>query len=140
MKNFFFIIFTGLVLFNLNHSDVNAMNSYFDDGKKLFENKKYKDSKLYFEKDIVFNPKNEKSYLYLAKVFKEEKNDDLQENNLNTVLLLNPKNEEAIYLLALLNIKNSNFSKVKELIKVLDKVCKKMCSSKLELQLKLDSL
>ena len=43
MKNFFFIIFTGLVLFNLNHSDVNAMNSYFDDGKKLFENKKYKD-------------------------------------------------------------------------------------------------
>ena len=140
MKNFFFIIFTGLVLFNLNHSDVNAMNSYFDDGKKLFENKKYKDSKLYFEKDIVFNPKNEKSYLYLAKVFKEEKNDDLQENNLNTVLLLNPKNEEAIYLLALLNIKNSNFSKVRELIKVLDKVCKKMCSSKLELQLKLDSL
>ena len=140
MTKNFLIIFTALVLFILNHSVGNAKNSYFNDGKKLFENKKYKDSKLYFEKDIVFNPKNDKSYLYLAKVFKEEKNDDLQENNLNTVLLLNPKNEEAIYLLALLNIKNSNFSKAKKLIKVFDTVCKKMCSSKSELQLKLDSL
>ena len=58
----------------------------------------------------------------------------LEENNLNTTLLINPKNEEAIYLLALLNIKNSNFSKAKELIATLNSVCKKMCSSKLELQ------
>ena len=43
------------------------------DGKKLFDNKKYKDSKFYFEKDIVFNPKSEKSYLYLAKIFKERR-------------------------------------------------------------------
>ena len=37
-------------------------------------------------------------------------------NNLNTVLLLNPKQEEAIYLLTLLSIKKSNFLKAKELI------------------------
>ena len=53
--------------------------------------------------------------------------------------MLNPKNEEAIYLLTLLTIKNSNFSKAKELINTLKNVCKKMCSSKLELQTKLDS-
>ena len=35
-------------------------------------------------------------YLYLAKIFKEEEKDELEENNLNTVLLLNPKNEEEI--------------------------------------------
>ena len=116
-----------------------AKNSYFENGKKLFENKKYQDSKFYFEKDIVFNPKNENSYLYLAKVFKEEKKDNLVENNLNTVLLLNPRNEEAIYLLALLSIKKSNYSKVKELISTLTSVCKKMCSSKLELQKMLDT-
>ena len=63
----------------------------------------------------------------------------LEESNLNTVLLLNPKNEEAIYLLTLLNIKNSNFSTAKELIVKLNLVCEKMCSSKLELQKKLDS-
>jgi len=139
MKKNILIILVSLILFNLSHVTLSAKNLYFDDGKKLFDKKNYKDSKFYFEKDIVFNPKNENSYLYLAKIFKEEQNDSLEENNLNTVLLLNPKNEEAIYLLTLLNIKNSNFSKAKELISTLSSVCKKMCLSKLELQSKLDS-
>ena len=139
MKKKIFIIFTSLVLFILNHSVVSAKNTYFEDGKKLFEKKKYKDSKIYFEKDLVYNPKSEKSYLYLAKIFKKEENDNLEENNLNTVLLLNPKNEEAIYLLTLLSIKNSNFSKAQELINTLNSVCKKLCGSKSELKLKLKS-
>ena len=139
MKKKVFGIIMSLVLFSFNNTIVSAKNSYFDEGKKLFDNKNYKDSKFYFEKDIVFNPKSENSYLYLAKIFNEQKNDTLEENNLNTVLLINPKNEEAIYLLTLLNIKNSNFSKAKELISTLNSVCKKMCSSKLELQSKLDS-
>ena len=139
MKFFFTIISTSLILFISNYTVVNANNYFFDEGKKLFANKNFKDSKFYFEKDIVFNPKNENSYLYLAKVFIEEKNDDLQKNNLDTVLLLNPQNEEAIYLLTLLNIKNSNFSKAKELISTLNLVCIKMCSSQLELQSKLNS-
>jgi len=139
MKKKSLTILVTLFLLNLDHVVVSAKNLYFDDGKKLFDNKNYKESKFYFEKDIVFNPKSENSYLYLAKIFKEEENDSLEENNLNTVLLLNPKNEEAIYLLTLLNIKNSNFSKAKELISVLNSVCKKLCSSKLELQSKLDS-
>jgi len=139
MKNFFLIIFFSLFLFIPSHAFTSMKNSYFEEGKKLFDGKNLKDSKIYFEKDIVFNPKSENSYLYLAKIFKEEERDDLEENNLNTVLLLNPKNEEAVYLLALLNIKNSNFSKAKELINILNSVCKKMCSSKLELQSKLNS-
>jgi tetratricopeptide (TPR) repeat protein len=139
MKKQILILFISLVLSSFNQTIVSAKNLYFDEGKKLFDKKNYKDSKFYFEKNIVFNPKNENSYLYLAKIFKAEVNDSLEENNLNTVLLLNPKNEEAIYLLTLLNIKNSNFSKAKELISTLNSVCKKMCSSKLELQSKLDS-
>jgi len=139
MKKKIFIIFTSLVLFILNHSVVSAKNTYFEDGKKLFEKKKYKDSKIYFEKDLVYNPKSEKSYLYLAKIFKKEENDNLEENNLNTVLLLNPKNEEAIYLLTLLSIKNSNFSKAQELINTLNSVCNKLCGSKSELKSKLKS-
>jgi len=137
MKFFFLIIL--MFAFTISQSIGSAKKSFFIDGKKLFENKKYKDSKFYFEKDIVFNPKSESSYLYLAKIFKKEENDSLEEGNLNTVLLLNPRNEEAIYLLTLLNIKNSNFSKAKVLIDTLNSVCKKMCSSKLELQSKLDS-
>tara|TARA_B100000780_G_C20927665_1_gene369734 strand:- start:130 stop:564 length:435 start_codon:yes stop_codon:yes gene_type:complete len=139
MKKKFLIIFTSLILFSFNQIAANAKNSYFDDGKKLFEKKKYKESKLYFEKDIVFNPKSENSYLYLAKIFKMEEKSILEENNLKTVLLINPKNEEAIFLLALLSINNSNFSKAEELITTLNLICKKMCSSKIELQSKLDN-
>ena len=139
MKKITLIFIASFVLFGLNLTSASAKNSYFNDGKKLFFNKNYKDSKFYFEKDIVFNPKSEYSYLYLAKIFKKSEKKILEENNLNTVLLINPKNEEAIYLLTLLSIKNSNFSKAKELISKLSSVCKKMCSSKIELQSKLNS-
>ena len=131
--------FISLFLSIFTSEFLHAENSYFERGKKLFNNKKFTDSRFYFEKDIVSNPKSENSYLYLAKIFKNQKKESLEENNLNTVLLLNPTNEEAIYLLALLNIKKSNFSKGKELISILGSVCKKMCTSKIELQEKLDS-
>ena len=139
MKKITLIIIASFVLSGLNLTSASAKNSYFNDGKKLFDSKKYKDSKFYFEKDIVFNPKSEYSYLYLAKIFKKEEKKILEENNLNTVLLINPKNEEAIYLLTLLNIKNSDFSKAKELINTLNSICIKMCSSQKELQSKLDN-
>ena len=134
MKIYILTIILSIFLFETSY----AKNSYFEEGKKLFNNKRYVDSKIYFEKDIVFNPKSEKSYLYLAKIFKVEESDKLLENNLNTVLLLNPKNEEAIYLLTLLNIKQSNFSKTKELIETMNLICKKKCSLAKELQEKLD--
>jgi len=139
MKKNKIITFISFLLFVFTYELAHAKKSYFEEGKKLFDNKKYKNSKFYFEKDIVFNPKSENSYLYLAKVFKEEKNDSLQENNLNTVLLLNPKNEEAVFLLALLNIKQSNFSNAKKLISTMTSICKKICFKEVELQQKLNS-
>jgi|TARA_B110000259_G_C13725870_1_gene286423 hypothetical protein len=139
MKKQIIIILTSLFLSLFIFELTNAKNLNFEKGKKLFDNKRFIDSKFYFEKDIVFNPKSENSYLYLAKIFKQEEKDKLEENNLNTVLLLNPKNEEAIYLLTLLSIKKSNFSKAKKLISTLASVCKEFCSSQKELMKKLDS-
>ena len=134
IKNFFIFLF----FFNFSNL-LFAGNDYFYEGKKLFDLEKYKDSKIKFEKDIVFNPKNENSYLYLAKIFNKEKNIDLEENNLNTVILLNPKNEEAIYLLTVLNIKKSNFTKAKNLIDIFESICIEICSSKNELLKKLEN-
>ena len=133
-KNFYCIIF-----FYLFFLSANSENKYINDGIKLFDKKNYEESKIKFEKDIVFNPKSETSYLYLAKIFKEKKEQSLQENNLNTVLLLNPKNEEAVYLLALLNIEKSNFSKSKELIKNLNLLCNNFCNKIKELENKLEN-
>ena len=133
-KNLYYTIF-----FYLFFLSANSENIYLNDGIKLFDKKNYEESKIKFEKDIVFNPKSETSYLYLAKIFKEKKEKSLQENNLNTVLLLNPKNEEAVYLLALLNIEKSNFSKSKELIKNLNLLCNNFCNKIKELDNKLEN-
>ncbi len=114
--------------------------NYFLKGKKLFDEKKFSESKFKFEQDIVFNPKSEKSYLYLAKIFKKEENDKLQEQNLNTVILLNPKNEKAIFLLTLLKIKKSDYKESGKLIKTFKKICKNLCEKEKELSKTLQDL
>ena len=107
-----------------------AKNEFFKEGKILFDKKEFKKSKFFFEKDIVYNPKSENSYLYLAKIFSENGNEDEQEINLNNVLLLNPQNDEAIYMLIILKIKQSDYNKSKELIEKFNLVCKSFCSKK----------
>ncbi len=123
----------------LNMNGITKEN-FFSEGVKLFNEKKFPESKFKFEQDIVFNPKSENSYLYLAKIYKERKNDELQEQNLNTVILINPQNEEALYLLTLLNIKKSDYEESDKLIKKFNKVCKKICEKKSELISKLKTL
>ena len=135
-KRYLFIIVLMSVL-NLNGI---TKENFFSEGVKLFNEKKFPESKFKFEQDIVFNPKSENSYLYLAKIFKERKNDEFQEQNLNTVILINPQNEEALYLLTLLNIKKSDYEESNKLIKKFNKVCKKICEKKSELILKLKTL
>ena len=106
----------------------------------LFKEKKFDLAKFKFEQDIVFNPKNENSYLYLAKIYKFKKNDDLEETNLKTVILLNPKNEEAILNLTFLKIRKSNYSESKKLIKTFKKICKNLCEQSSNLQNQLDNI
>ena len=132
-KNWTIIVSFILFQVNLFAED----NKFFSKGKNFFETKKYDEAKFQFEKDIVFNPKSEKSYLYLAKIYKKKELIDLEENNLNTVILLNPKNEEAIYQLTLLNIKKSNFNEAEQLIKKLSSICKNLCDKKTPLSNKL---
>ena len=128
-----------LFAFSLSSGAFSA-SDYFDQGKNLFKQKKFSKSKFKFEKDIVFNPKNELSYLYLAKIFNEEKKYTLEKQNLNTVILLNPKNEEAIFLLALLSIRQSDYSKSEKLLNNFKKICKNLCEKEIELSKKLKNL
>ena len=128
-----------LTIFFLSTSLIADIN-YFQKGKNLFDEKKFDLAKFKFEQDIVFNPKNENSYLFLAKIYNYKKDDNLEENNLKTVILLNPKNEEAIFNLALLKIRKSNYSETKELIKNFKKICRKLCQETSGLQNKLDNI
>ena len=137
-KNFFIKIFVIYLL--LISGGAAIQSNYFEEGIKLYQNKKFDESKLLFERDLVFNPKSERSYLYLAKIFNESNNDEELEVNLNNVLLINPQNDEAIYMLTLLKIKQSDYNKAKELIDQFIVVCKSFCSKKNEIQEKLKKL
>ena len=101
MKKIFYIIFILILMPNI----LFGKSNYFQQGIELYKKNKFEDAKFKFEQDIVFNPKSEKSYLYLSKIFNEQKKKELEEKNLNTVILLNPKNEEATYNLAKLKLK-----------------------------------
>jgi tetratricopeptide (TPR) repeat protein len=118
-------------------SNVFATTNYFNEGLAFYEKKEFNKAKFKFEQDIVFNPKNEKSYLYLSKIFNEQEKKKLEEKNLNTVILLNPRNEEATYNLAQLKLKESDFKGSKKLIDQLLVFCKNYCqkSQKLKIQI-----
>ena len=58
---------------------------------------------------------------------KNEENEKEEIKNLNTTLLLDPKNEEAMHLLINYELKKSNYSKVKELKESFSSICKNLC-------------
>tara|TARA_B110000238_G_scaffold76982_1_gene84808 strand:+ start:221 stop:658 length:438 start_codon:yes stop_codon:yes gene_type:complete len=123
------LIFILITLLSLTNSAL-AESSFFEEGKKKYNEKKYEESKFLFQRSIVFNPKDSDSYLYLAKIYNSENNKKEEEKNINTVLLLDPKNEEANYLLMEIELKKSNYSKVKELAENFSKICNTLCDKK----------
>ena len=114
------------LIINIINSSFSKEN-FFDEGLKLYKDKKYEDARFMFERGIVFNPKDSKSYLYLAKIYNIEEDQKKEEKNLEATLLIEPDNEEAILMTMKIALKKSNYSKVKDLSKTFTKVCKKLC-------------
>ena len=137
-KKFKFILFFYLII-NIFNTSVGNEN-FFNKGLELFKDKKYEDARFMFERSIVFNPKNSNSYLYLAKIYNHEENQQKEEYNLDTALLIEPNNEEAILMLMKIALKKSNYSKVKDLSETFVKVCKKLCDENDEIQESLKNL
>ena len=133
-------IFTTIIFYIFLLGILNANTSFYEEGVNLYKDKKFSEAKFKFEQDIVFNPKSEKSYLYLSKIFKELDKKDLQEQNLNTVILLNPENEEAIYILAKLKLESSDYKTSLELNEKLISICKKVCHKSIKLKVEIESL
>ena len=121
----YFILIICFFLFNTIAKT--SENNFFNEAKDLFDKEKYEDSKFLFQRNIVYNPKDSASYLYLAKIFKIEEDQSQEEKNINTTLLLDPTNEEAMYLLIDIELERSNFSKAEELRKDFKKICVMMC-------------
>ena len=124
-KIFKLTLFFYLIINSINSSF--SKENFFDEGLKLYKDKKYEDARFMFERSIVFNPKDSKSYLYLAKIYNIEEDQKKEEKNLEATLLIEPENEEAILMTMKIALKKSNYSKVKDLSKTFTKVCKKLC-------------
>tara|TARA_B100001059_G_scaffold39761_1_gene32110 strand:- start:365 stop:787 length:423 start_codon:yes stop_codon:yes gene_type:complete len=133
-------LFSLLLLISVLPNILFAKPEYMQEGIDLFNKKKFEEAKFKFEKDIVFNPKSERSYLYLSKIFNKQDKKNLEEQNLNTVILLNPKNEEALYNLAKLKLTSSDYAKSLELNKKLKSICKKFCSQSDKLKIEIENL
>ena len=119
--------FTVLILLTISAQAVGNEN-FFSEAKNLFDKGKIEESKFLFQRNIVFNPKDSKSYLYLAKNYETEENDVEKEKNINTTLLLEPDNEEAMYMLIDVKLKKSDFEQVKKLRNDFEVICKTLCS------------
>ena len=126
MNKIFKLTLFFYLISNLINSSFSKEN-FFDEGLKLYKDKKYEDARFMFERSIVFNPKDSKSYLYLAKIYNIEEDQKKEEKNLEATLLIEPNNEEAILMTMKIALKKSNYSKVKDLSKTFTKVCKKLC-------------
>ena len=124
MKRIFFLIL--LFSFFLNIKAI-AKENFFEEARKNYDNKKIEVSKFLFQRNIVFNPKDVESYLYLAKIYNYEENESEEIKNLKTTLILAPDNEEAMYMLINIKLKKSNFSEVRDLTKKFELVCSKLC-------------
>ena len=117
------ILFLTVNFFNLLFAEEN----FFDEAKNKFDEKKLEDSKFLFQRNIVFNPKDAESYLYLAKIYNFEENEKEEEKNLNTTLLLESDNEEAMYMLINIYLKRSNYLEIKDLKEKFSIICSNLC-------------
>ena len=139
MNKFFKIITPALFLIFFTNI-ASSKENFFDEALKMYQDKKYDDARFMLERNIVFNPKDAKSYLYLAKIYNHEENQRKEEYNLDTALLIEPNNEEAILMLMKIALKKSNYSKVKDLSQTFIKVCEKLCDENNEIQKSLENI
>ena len=130
------IIYFILISSNLAFGKEN----FFDEALEMYKSEKYEDAKFMLERNIVYNPKDAKSYLYLAKIYNHEENQKKEEYNLETTLLIEPDNEEAILMLMKIALKKSNYSQVKDLSQTFEKVCDKLCDENNEIQKSLKNI
>ena len=133
-------IITPLLVLVLSANIVASKENFFDEALKMYQDKKYEDARFMFERSIVFNPKDARSYLYLAKIYNHEEDERKEEYNLDTALLIEPNNEEAILMLMKIALKKSNYSKVKDLSQTFIKVCEKLCDENDEIQKSLKNI
>ena len=137
MKKFIFCVLPFYFIFSIESI---AKENFYEEAKNKFDENKIEDSKFLFQRNIVFNPKDSKSYLYLAKIYNFEKNEFEELKNLKTTLLLDPQNEEAMFMLIDIELEKSNFSEVRDLTKKFKIICTTLCNKTKSINERLENI
>ena len=127
-------ILFSIIIVITSSTVVFSKENFFDEGLKKYQDEKYEEAKFIFERNIVYNPKDAKTYLYLAKIYNHQNDQRKEEYNLETALLIDPSNEEALLMSMKIALEKSNYSKVKSLSETFVKVCNKLCSENDQIQ------
>ena len=133
MNKFFKLIGLIFLISSFNNISLSKEN-FFNEALELFKKEKYEDARFLFERNIVFNPKDASSYLYFAKIYNQEEDQRKEEYNLETTLLIEPDNEEALLMLMKIALEKSNYEKVKDLSDKFVNVCKNLCDENKDIQ------
>ena len=123
-----------IILLSLFNSTSFSKENFFNEALKFFKKEKYEDARFLFERNIVFNPKDANSYLYLAKIYNQEENKRKEEYNLETTLLIDPSNEDALLMSMKIALKKSNYKKVNSLLNTFIKSCSSLCDESKKIQ------
>ena len=68
MRKFFKL--KGLILLTTSFKSTSfSKENFFNEALELFKKEKYEDARFLVERNIVFNPKDANTYLYIAKIF-----------------------------------------------------------------------
>ena len=129
-----------IIVLTLFFKSISYSQNFFNEAVDLYNKQKYEDARFLFERNIVFNPKDANSYLYLAKIYNQEKNQRKEEYNLETTILIEPDNEEALLMLMKIALEKSNYDQVKKYSETFVKVCKNLCEKNKEIQESLKNL
>jgi len=129
-----------IIVLTLFFKSISYSQNFFNEAVDLYNKQKYEDARFLFERNIVFNPKDANSYLYLAKIYNQEKNQRKEEYNLETTILIEPDNEEALLMLMKIALEKSNYDQVKKYSETFIKVCKNLCEKNKEIQESLKNL
>ena len=132
--NKIFKITSSICLVIFFFTNAQSKENFFDEAVKMYQSEKYEDARFMLERNIVFNPKDAKSYLYLAKIYNHEEDQRKEEYNLESALLIEPNNEEVLLMLMKIALKKSNYLKVKDLSQTFIKVCDQLCKENKQIQ------
>ena len=80
-------IITSIFILVFSANIALSKENFFDEALKMYQDKEYDDARFLLERNIVFNPKDAKSYLYLAKIYNHEENQRKEEYNLDNLFI-----------------------------------------------------